>query len=646
MLAGLACLLAAPNAAYAAGSREDSGTSPAWMAKPAAARPLEPGQLEAFVDGFVAAEREGGAIAGAFVSVVDGGKPVLSKGYGYADIEQDVAVTPARTLFRLGSTSKLFTWISVMQQVEEGKLDLHADVNQYIDQFSIPATYEHPVTLWHLMTHTGGFEDGWAGFLIVRNGDRVQPLSEALDEHRPARVRPAWEAGHRLASSYSNWGAALAGLIVANVSGLSFPDYVRSHIFEPLGMQSSTFEEPLPEPLAARLSKGYFRSGSRLQEGWMEYLGTYAPAGAISSTAADMTRFLLMLTNGGELDGQRILRRDTLRDMLSPVYRPGEYVPAMGLGFDEYHVNGRSLFGHGGDTPFFHTELAVLPEENFAFLFSVNTAQAGMIPRRFMQVLMDRYFPGRLPELKSGASAPAELDRFAGAYRSIRRSYSKNEKLLALPKELEVTAAGDGTLTLEEFGEQRTFVPVEPGVFREAASDQVIEFVVGENRQVAGMVGMGTFERLDWFETRGFHLLLNSALVLVFLIALVRPLTGLGRRAVMSGPSAPSGPTALALRASAILAALCLLDIVLLGQILLQSPIDLANAFPTSFRTGLTLALVLIVALLAVSAILLWGLARGRLRGPSSYFCWLYVLAVAAFIWELAYWNLIGFQFA
>ena len=120
--------------------------------------------LEAFIDGQMAAQMEEFKFVGATLSIVKDNEVLLSKGYGYSDPERRIPVDPDRTLFRPGSISKLFTWTAVMQLVEQGKIDLHADVNEYLD-FEIPAQLHQtgreaqPITMAHLMTHTPGFED-------------------------------------------------------------------------------------------------------------------------------------------------------------------------------------------------------------------------------------------------------------------------------------------------------------------------------------------------------------------------------------------------------------------------------------------------------------------------------------------------------
>ena len=254
------------------GEDGEGSDSLAYKANEQAARPLAPRgpttveEMEAFVDGFMDAQMKSGPIAGAAVVVVKDGQVFFQKGYGYEDTEKRTPVDPAQTLFRPGSVSKLFTWTAIMQLVEQGKIDLDADVNTYLKDFKVDATFPEPVKVRNIMTHTGGFEDGGVGYLFAGTAEDLLPLGEWLAAHQPARVRPpTTDFSDGTNASYSNWATALGGHIVEVVSGQSFDDYIEQHIFQPLGMERSTFREPLPEPLAPRMSGGYTLRSGRVQ---------------------------------------------------------------------------------------------------------------------------------------------------------------------------------------------------------------------------------------------------------------------------------------------------------------------------------------------------------------------------------------------
>ena len=212
--------------------------------------PTDLAEMEAFMDDLFAQQMEEYHIAGAAVAVVKEGKLFFAKGYGYADVENKIPVDPEETIFRVGSVGKNFTWTAVMQLVEQGRLDLDADVNSYLD-FRIPDTYPQPITLKHLMTHTSGIEDRWLGSL-VSDASELVPEREWLIANFPGRVRAPGEA-----AGYSNYNAMLAGYIVARVSGEPYDQYIQKHIFDPLGMTHSTVHPQMPENLRPLASKSY-----------------------------------------------------------------------------------------------------------------------------------------------------------------------------------------------------------------------------------------------------------------------------------------------------------------------------------------------------------------------------------------------------
>src|SRR5262245_52732401 len=224
------CLSPAVVFAQDTGKRDRATSEPT---APKAGNVSDPSDLEAFFDGVVNVQLKSKHIAGAVVAVVVGDKLVFSKGYGYADVEARRKVDPEKTMFRIASISKLFTWTAVMQQVQEGKLDLNADVNSYLKDVQIPKTYEQPITLTHLMTPTPGLEEYRIG-QNERAPDQVRPLGEVLKAQMPSGVRPPG-----VLSTYSNHGTAIAGHAVACVSGQSWQDYVDQRILKPLGMENT-----------------------------------------------------------------------------------------------------------------------------------------------------------------------------------------------------------------------------------------------------------------------------------------------------------------------------------------------------------------------------------------------------------------------
>jgi len=286
-------------------------------------------ELEAFVDGVMTAELHDHHVAGSTVSVVKDGTLWFAKGYGYADVKQRSPIDAASTLFRVGSISKLFTWTAVMQQVERGKLDLNRDINEYLD-FKIPATFPQPITLINVMTHAPGLEDDPRG-LIVDDPKQLQPMSRWLPAHRPKRVRPPGTY-----SSYSNWATATAGYIVERVAGVPFDDYIDANILRPLGMERTTFRQPLPAALAGGMSVGYRYDDGRFEPKPFEIAVGAEPAASVSATATDMAKFMIAhLANGAVPGGGRILAESTAVKMHSRLFGGDPRIPGFAYGFYE-----------------------------------------------------------------------------------------------------------------------------------------------------------------------------------------------------------------------------------------------------------------------------------------------------------------------
>ena len=383
--------------------------------------PSDPNELEAFVDGVLGVMLDQDHSVGAVVSVVKDGRVFFAKGYGHADLETQSPVDPTTTLFRIGSVSKLFVWTSVMQLVEQGRLDLDADVNDYLD-FEIPATYEQPITLNHIMAHAAGFEDRVVE-LFGNEPEDVRPLGTLLAEQIPARVRPPGDI-----SSYSNHATGLAAYVVERVSGTDWIDYSERNIQQPLGMRFTTFRQPLPEHLAAHMSSGYSGQVGSFEQEAFEFV-PLAPVGAAAASATDMARFMIAHLQLGLFEDQRILSERTARLMQSDHYRMDPAVNAMAHGFMVLSQNGQRIIGHGGNTFWFHTMLALFPEHDLGVFVSFNSAGGAAATMPFIDAFVDRYFP----EVDGVPSAPEAFAdraaRFTGYYRPNRYSHTSITKL-------------------------------------------------------------------------------------------------------------------------------------------------------------------------------------------------------------------------
>ena len=430
--------------------------------------------VEAFLDGVVPLQLAREDIAGATISIVKDGKILFAKGYGYADYEKKKPVSPQETLFRPGSVSKLFTWTAVMQLVEQGKLDLDRDVNNYLD-FKIPEAFGKPITLKNLLTHTPGFEEQVKDLFSTASPN----LGAYMKTHIPARIYPPGTV-----PAYSNYGAALAGYVVERVSGHPFNEYIEENIFKPLGMTHSTFVQPLPPSLAPYMSNGYqlASDGPKSFE-----IVTPFPAGSLSSAAADMARFMMAHLQDGQLGDARILRSETARLMHSRQSALDPAANAMAYGFYEESRNGRRIIGHAGDTNQFHSDLHLISDAGVGFFVSYNSGGKGQIsPRTILwEAFLDRYFPYTSPAAPTLGSAKADAKAVSGAYQLSRRSDTSFLKAATLIGEFTVSPTDDGTIEVAQLtgpnGKPKRWREVAPMTFVEENGQEKLIFKPDQN---------------------------------------------------------------------------------------------------------------------------------------------------------------------
>ena len=608
-----------------------------------AVRLENPGHVEAFFDGLLAGQLQAYSIAGGAVAVVREGKVLLAKGYGLADAAQRTPVRADTTLFRMASISKLFTWTAVMQLVEQGRLDLQRDVNSYLETFRIPATYPQPITLEHLMTHTAGFEDLVMGIGSLKAED-VLSLEKYLKTHMPRRVRPPG-----LVTAYSNYSTALAGYVVQKIVGQPFEEYVEEAIFKPLGMERSSFRQPPLGTLADDVSRGHLvRDGLFLPQTF-EFVNGIAPAGALSSTVADMARFMIAHLEGGAFGGARILGQNTTAIMHNRLFANAPMVNGNAHGFWERRANGLRLIGHGGDTWFFHSQLILIPEERTGLLVVYNTQTAASPARdEVVQAFLDEFYPvPRAVPPEPQASSRRFLKKYAGWYGLSRAASSTLEKALGLMLTIHVSATERGALRIQwpaGLG-SRLWFEVEPGVFQQAdGRDRLVFREDGRGRityafldSLPLMAGV----RLRGLEIPPYHWLLMGFCLLVFVGVLTWPLGWLKKKICLPRLMDKRAPWPA--KASLFVASVLDLAFFILLAVSLFKPEEFLLGIPAPLRVGLWLPLASIPFLAAavIFGVLSWLKKYWTICG--RFFYSLATLAGISFLLDLAYWNALGF---
>jgi CubicO group peptidase (beta-lactamase class C family) len=587
--------------------------------------------------------------------VVKNGKLFFAKGYGYADLENKIPVDPEQTIFHIGSVGKLFTWTAVMQLVEQGKLDLEANVNTYLD-FRIPDTYPQPITLRHLMTHTSGFEERWAGSAVA-DGNNVVPAREWLISHMAARVRPPGDC-----IAYSNYNAMLAGYIVARASGQPYEQYIQEHILDPLGMANSTAQWSAPPGLRAHASVGYTYVDGAFQV-FPDYTAQPAlvPSGAHQASVTDMARFMIAhLQNGRYSDAnlaeRRILKEASAQQMHTTQYTPDPRLPGFAYGFFDFSDNGQRTIGHVGHAAPMNSLLLLLPDQNLGVFVIFNSAGGGglTLPHiGFQRAFFDHYYPVSAVEpIHPPADFAERASRFVDSYRQTSFPYTSFMKVAGLMGAFtaKISDAGDGTLLVATpYGDWR-FVEVEPLYFRQVDGPFHIVFHADDRGRIRRMstdfLIYTAFDKLNWYEKSGFNMVLLLGCVLIFLSMIPVAIIGAIRNRGVNGDEQPTQRYARA--AYWTMLGLCIVNLLLVAGTawglmggLTNELLDPPLVIKVVLGIGVVSAVLTVGAL--VCTVLVWKNSYWGIAFRAYYT--LVTVAAVAFVWFLNYWNLMGFRY-
>ncbi len=483
--------------------RPSTAPAPTVAPAPPGAPSIDPVRLEAFVDGWMADAMAREHVPGASISIVQNGQVVLKKGYGFADLAARRPVDPDRTLFRIGSISKTFTWILLMKEVEARRIRLDRPINLYLpEKVRLPGK-SRDIQVRALMDHSAGFEDRALGQLFENDPRRVRPLDLYLRQERPDRVRASG-----VLSSYSNYGAALAGEAVAFVSGKTFERRVEDEIALPLGMTRTTFREarsprrglpaPMPQALRRDIAQGYGWRAAGFMPNAYEYIGQIAPAGSASSTAGDMSRYMLMLLGDGSWNGVTVFGPQAAKAFRTPLRREPSGINGWAHGFMTFDLpGGHRGYGHLGSTLAFHSSMTLVPDLGLGVFVTTNGETGRALAQALPAVLVRNFYDRPAVFPRPGSAELAEAARtFDGDYLTTRRSYGGLEGFVTgLIGGAHVEVTSGGRLIITRNGQAQAFVPEGPlssGRFISAMGDERLVFRIADGRATGFRPGPNT----------------------------------------------------------------------------------------------------------------------------------------------------------
>jgi CubicO group peptidase (beta-lactamase class C family) len=571
--------------------------------------PSGPRELGARLDKLLKQQLDEYDIPGATVSVVSGDEQLMARGYGVPDSDRGKRrVEPDRTGFFMGSVAKVFTAIAVLQLAERGKLDLRTDVNKYLKSFRIKDTYPgKPVTPHNLLTHTAGFD-----FSIVGTADEdprdAGDLGESLADNQPDRVREPGEA-----AAYDNYGVALAGYLVEQITGQPFEEYVKRQIIEPLGMSRTSFEQPHPKKLQDTLARGHRPSDGGQETAKGQY-GAWTPTGAAAvTTATDMGRLMRALLRDGRLTDSRVLSDRSVRLLEKRHYGNDKRLPGMAYVLEERRHDEHRYLVKDGDIPGFHSNMALFPDKDLGVYVNYNgdgdSGKAALAADEVAELAAEHVYGGKAKRT-SKPTVHGNIGQYEGSYRANRTSHSDFTRASALTGSIEVSADDDGVLTTNgplsadpDITEQQ-WRQIEPGVFQEVDGDARIAF--DDGRLTVSTDVAVAFDRVPWYESPELHMqLLIGGLALISLTMICRPVIALVRRSrdPRTGPRTArllAWANSLLLGGVAVCFALLVADANVMNQTVFLGDSPLLTAVPTLLAaSGVATAAMLCCAVLA-----------------------------------------------
>ncbi len=597
--------------------------------------------LSAWIDSSFTTGLDSLNIAGATIILMQGDSVLHMNGYGLADIEANTPVNHNTSIFGVASVSKTFVATAIMQLVEEGKIALDRDVNNYLTSFQLEYNFNDSITVRHLLTHTAGLEDRNIG-TAVRNEKDVISLAHYLKTQMAQQIRPAG-----VAISYSNHGYALLGLIVEEVSGLAFHEYVKQRILNPLEMNDSGFKRQ--DELKENYVTSYLQKGKQLIP-YQPNFQLYYPAGSLSTTAADMGHYISMHLNDGRFKGNQVLDSTTVVQMHETAFKHYEKSEVGWLlGFAESRWNGIKLVRHAGGIQGFASDLILIPEKNIGLFLCVNSSsmpegKSRIFINQFTHNLLSRLIPDSIVEKEKAKDKPTigvvdePLEVFTGRYRSTRHAYTTFDKLSILTGfcfELEVVS-NDSILEIVEFNNK--LVPISDLTFHSNYN-----YYLAFGRDTKGDISYlfseaYSFYKLKWYEPVKFQRLWVGSIVLILLTYII---VSAVRKLFVRNKNSHLIKTI-----NFSLASLIVLFIAVLAFGLIKiDPQEYFNGLPLLIKVALIIPFLIIPLVFAAIYLLTKAIRFRELATFDLIYQSFIVVAVLFFIPWLTYYNLIGLNY-
>ena len=483
--------------------------------------PIDPLQqeldnLSQYFDQYLREQMENYNIPGlAFAYVYQG--EVVTGGYGFADMDNEIPIDPSATLFPMEDIAKSFTAAAVLQLSERGAVDLDADVNLYLNDFMLPERFSRPLTLRNILTHTSGFAESSIGAYALEAED-IKPLKDYLADI------PPWIYSPGKASTYGDYGYGLAGLVVQEISGEDFGEYMKHNLLAPLAMDQSIFR--MDAAASANAAKGYVEVSGELIANDPAYPRNL-PASALMGTVRELANFLIMHLNDGVFNNRQILSEESLNLMHNLQYVQHPKLSGWTLGLFQHKANGQRVLMHGGDSELgYSTIMFFLPDADFGMVVAINRC----MPALGIKLIND-FIHWRYPVENSGPIKPAEnaVDRsrwFIGNYTLDYPTWNSFASLRRLFTQIHVNVDEAGVFHIDfppELDLPTEWVEVEPLLMRAVDQEKYIAFIDDPKGNITHLYagGIYNYTKLPWIKTTEVTLIAFLAFTAVFVLQLL-----------------------------------------------------------------------------------------------------------------------------
>lgn len=600
--------------------------------------------LQQFMDEFFKKNMDKYSVPGAAIAVVKDSKEVFKKGYGYSDVKEKVVVDPDKTVFPAASVSKLFTATAIMQLQEEEKIDLNESIDKYIEPYKVINNYKEPVTCRNLLTHSSGVDEASELNGGTKDEKSIKSQEYYFDNHTPRVVREP-----NTVSRYCNQGYNLLGYIVEKVSGISYEEYIKKNILEPLKMGNS-----LVRLKNSNTAKCYGLGGAdgTYNESPLIYQYTSGSSG-INATVKDMENFMIAHLNNGEFQGKRILNEKTSIMMKEKQFSNDSRLAGMGYGFIRSNRNGQEILKHEGALPSGSTTtLFLMPKEGLGIYIATNSLNP--LPFNFEEEFLDSFYPSKnnnFNEIKPNSSK--DFSKYEGTYRSydgIAKSNIMKIGMLFDPSmDIKIKDNKDGTLTLKTYTHAKeeittTIVEKKDGLFARKDGKGEIAFKTNDNGKVTyafNDVSHDSFEKISFFQGRVFNIVIFAIAMGMFIINIIRTIFLFIKRKFRQ---AESNSIKLIRTVNLVIDVLNVVGII--GAIIAAVGMISINDFTFAYLLYTFLGFLTVSTVLSIFGLinLIYIYIKKRVEKSEKIYFIMLTITNFIFIWFIYYFNFLGFK--